>query len=53
MSRLAPTPLSLTDRERADLHTLVNRHRTPQQIALRGRIILLADRRQKSSRDCP
>jgi putative transposase len=43
MARLAPTPLHLTDPERADLHTLINRHSTAQQIALRGRIILLAD----------
>jgi len=43
MARLAPTPLHLTDSERADLHTLINRHSTAQQIALRGRIILLAD----------
>jgi putative transposase len=43
MARLAPAPLHLSDQERADLHTLINRHSTAQQIALRGRIILLAD----------
>jgi len=43
MARLAPAPLHLTDQERADLQTLVSRHSTAQQIALRGRIILLAD----------
>lgn len=43
MARLAPPPLSLSDSERAELHALVNRHSTGQQIALRGRIILLAD----------
>ena len=43
MARLAPAPLHLSDPERATLHTLMNRHRTAQQIALRGRIILLAD----------
>ncbi|MGD1930873.1 MAG: hypothetical protein ACFB12_18380, partial [Leptolyngbyaceae cyanobacterium] len=43
MARLAPAPLHLSDPERADLYTLINRHSTAQQIALRGRIILLAD----------
>ena len=43
MARLAPAPLHLSDPERATLHTLINRHRTAQQIALRRRIILLAD----------
>lgn len=43
MARLAPAALHLSDQERADLHTLINRHSTAQQIALRGRIILLAD----------
>lgn len=43
MARLAPVPLHLTEQEREDLHCLVNRHSTAQQIALRGRIILLAD----------
>lgn len=43
MTRLAPAPLRLSNQERADLHTLINRHSTAQQIALRGRIILLAD----------
>jgi len=43
MARLAPAPLQLSDQEREDLHALINRHSTAQQIALRGRIILLAD----------
>jgi putative transposase len=43
MARLAPLPLHLTDPERADLHALIKRHSTAQQMALRGRIILLAD----------
>jgi putative transposase len=43
MARLAPTPLHLSDQEQEDLQTLVNRHSTAQQLALRGRIILLAD----------
>lgn len=42
MARLAPPVLHLSDPERADLHTLIKRHNTAQQIALRGRIILLA-----------
>jgi putative transposase len=37
-----PLPLSLTADERSDLETLVRRHTTPQQIALRGRIVLAA-----------
>lgn len=44
MPRLAPTPVQLTEIERAQLQQLVNRHGTPQQIALRARIILLADK---------
>lgn len=43
MTRLAPAPLHLSDQDRADLHILINRHSTAQQIALRGRIILLAE----------
>jgi transposase len=41
--------LHLTDEERAEVEQLVNRHKTPQQIALRGRIILLAD---EEKNDC-
>ena len=43
MPRLAPPPLKLSETEREQLQLLVNRHSTPQQIALRARIILLAD----------
>ena len=43
MPRLAPTPLQLTETERSQLQQLVKRHNTPQQIALRASIILLAD----------
>jgi putative transposase len=43
MPRLDPAPLQLADPEREALHALINRHSTAQQIALRGRIILLAD----------
>jgi putative transposase len=43
MPRLAPAPLQLADPEREALHALINRHSTAQQIALRDRIILLAD----------
>jgi hypothetical protein len=43
MARLAPAPVHLSDSERADLHSLLNRHSTGQQIVLRGRMILLAD----------
>jgi putative transposase len=37
-----PISISLTDIERQGLEKLVNRHRTSQQKALRGRIVLLA-----------
>lgn len=43
MPRLTPKPLSLDEVERHQLQQLVNRHRTPQQIAMRAEIILLAD----------
>jgi putative transposase len=44
MPQLAPSPLSLADAEREQLQELINRHRTPQQLALRASIIILADR---------
>jgi hypothetical protein len=37
-----PPEIKLTDEERQCLEKLVRRHNTPQQIALRGRIILSA-----------
>lgn len=37
-----PAPLSLSEAEQTELEHLVRRHRTSQQIALRGRIILEA-----------
>ena len=37
-----PPEIKLTDEERQGLEKLVRRHHTPQQIALRGRIILAA-----------
>jgi len=37
-----PPEVKLTDEERQGLEKLVRRHNTPQQIALRGRIILAA-----------
>lgn len=43
MPQLAPPPLHLSDVEQQQLQQLVNRHSTPQQTALRARIILLAD----------
>lgn len=46
MPRLAPPPLQLTQIEREQLQQLVNRHSTPQQIAIRASIILLADEGQ-------
>lgn len=44
MPRLAPTPLHLTEPDRSQLQQVVKRHNTPQQIALRANIILLADK---------
>ena len=41
--QLAPPPVHLVENEREQLQQLVNRHSTPQQIALRASIILLAD----------
>ncbi len=43
MPRLVPKTLSLEETERKQLQQLLNRHQTPQQIALRGQIILLAE----------
>src|SRR2546428_13438266 len=37
-----PEPLTLSDAEQKGLEVLVRRHSTPQQVALRGRIILAA-----------
>lgn len=42
MARLAPKTLKLGDSERLELQQLINRHNTPQQIALRAKIILMA-----------
>ena len=46
MSRLAPKPVQLKEAEREHLEQLVNRHTTEQQIALRAKIILLAEQGQ-------
>lgn len=46
MPRVAAIPLRLHERERDQLQQLVNRHSTPQQVALRASIILLADEGQ-------
>ena len=43
MARLAPKPVKLSLGDRQELEKLINRHNTPQQIALRAKIILLAD----------
>ncbi|MEI6446064.1 MAG: transposase [Nostocales cyanobacterium ELA583] len=43
MARLAPQTLKLIDDEQAELEQLIKRHNTPQQIALRGKIILYAN----------
>lgn len=46
LPRLAPKSLKLEPEEREQLQQLMNRHHTPQQLALRGRIIVLADEGQ-------
>lgn len=43
MTQSCPKPLKLDEEEREQLQQLVNRHNTPQQLALRASIILLAD----------
>ena len=43
MAQLAPKSLTLSECDRQELEKLLNRRSTPQQIALRARIILLAD----------
>lgn len=43
MPKSSPPALNLEDKERQQLQQLVNRHHTPQQLALRASIILLAD----------
>lgn len=42
MSKLSPPPITLSEDERTTLEQLVSRHKTPQQLAMRGRIILMA-----------
>ena len=44
MARLAPKSLNLIECDRQELEKLLNRHSAPQQIALRAKIILLADK---------
>ncbi|MBW4479460.1 MAG: hypothetical protein KME54_22100 [Tolypothrix brevis GSE-NOS-MK-07-07A] len=42
MAKLTSKPFILSDCERLSLEQLINRHNTPQQLALRAKIILLA-----------
>ena len=44
-----PEALSLNEQERSQLQTLVRRQSMPQQVALRGRIILAADAGKNNS----
>jgi putative transposase len=44
-----PPTLNLSEAERTELKALVHRHSTPQQVALRGRIILAADAGKNNS----
>jgi putative transposase len=43
LPRLAPKPLHLGEEEKEQLRQLLNRHSTPQQIAIRANIVWLAD----------
>jgi len=50
-----PLPVELTDEQREALHALLRRHATPQQIALRARIVLAAAEGHSNARiaqDC-
>ncbi|MBW4447316.1 MAG: helix-turn-helix domain-containing protein [Spirirestis rafaelensis WJT71-NPBG6] len=42
MARLTPKNLNISEGDRHELQQLINRHNTPQQIALRAKIILMA-----------
>ena len=42
MARLTPKILTLSDGDRHELQQLINRYNTPQQIALRAKIIIMA-----------
>jgi putative transposase len=46
LPRLTPKSLQLEPEEREQLQQLINRHNTPQQLALRASIIVLADEGQ-------
>jgi putative transposase len=46
VARLTPKTLKLSGGEREQLQQLTNRHNTPQQIALRAKIILMASEGQ-------
>ena len=41
MTRLASKILNLKDSDRLELQQLINKHNTPQQIALRAKIIVM------------
>jgi putative transposase len=40
VARLAPKALSLSENEQNELQQLINRHNTPQQIALLGNFLV-------------
>jgi hypothetical protein len=44
--------LRVSEEERKGLEALVSRHKTPQQLAKRGRIVLAAGERKKERGDC-
>src|SRR5260370_7580721 len=47
-----PLELKVSEEERKGLEVLVSRHKTPQQLAKRGRIVLAAGERKKERGDC-
>ncbi|MBD2458364.1 hypothetical protein H6G80_30390 [Nostoc sp. FACHB-87] len=48
MPKLTPKILNLSNGDRYELQQLIDRHNTPQQIALRAKIILMASEGQNN-----
>lgn len=48
MPRLSPPTIKLKETEKEKLEALLNRHKTPQQIVIRGKIILMANEGQNN-----
>jgi putative transposase len=48
MARLAPPTIGLEETEKEKREALLNLHKTPQQIVIRGKIILMANEGQNN-----